>query len=415
TTSNSTAWPSVRDLYPSPSIAEKWTNTSSSPSREMNPKPFSLLNHFTVPCSANVPSCAWSARSVARPARGAQRTGGATNHVAGGSPVGVGGGAIVVLEAERVVLGRIAVGDLEHPAACGPGVRDPMRRLCAHHGPPPRGRIALTVADLHGQPRVEHDPHLVPHLVVVDARLLAGLHGDHADRARLGPRGRHDLAPGLVDDHGSASLGSCSRSDAISIAAVAASHPLFPCLPPARSSACSSVSVVRTPNVTGTPVASAASRIPAAACPAMSSKCAVSPRITAPRQITASNVRDRASRRATRGSSNAPGTHTTSTSSSATPFAWRPASAPSSSLRVTSSLNLATAIAKRRPRACRSPRSSLTAPPPARGCRAGGPASRAWCAGSRCSPRWGASRAARARRSTAHSPRARAASPGYLS
>src|SRR4029450_7153607 len=138
-------------------------------------------------------------------------------------------------------------------------------------------------AHLHREAPVQHDPHLVPHLVVVDARLLPGLDGDHADRARLGERVRHDPAPGLVDDHGPASLGSCSRSDAISIAAVAASHPLFPCLPPERSSACSSVSVVRTPKVIGTPVAAAASRIPAAACPATSSKCAVSPRVTAPR------------------------------------------------------------------------------------------------------------------------------------
>src|SRR4029450_1622386 len=106
TTSNSTAWPSVRDLYPSPSIAEKWTNTSSSPSREMNPKPFSLLNHFTVPCSANVPSCAWSGRSVARPARRAQRgDDGDQPLTAGGSPIGFERAAVVVLEAERVVLG----------------------------------------------------------------------------------------------------------------------------------------------------------------------------------------------------------------------------------------------------------------------------------------------------------------------
>src|SRR6266516_6926150 len=32
-------------------MAEKWTNTSAPPpSGEMKPKPFSLLNHFTVPC-----------------------------------------------------------------------------------------------------------------------------------------------------------------------------------------------------------------------------------------------------------------------------------------------------------------------------------------------------------------------------
>src|ERR1700733_3671114 len=50
-TSNSTAWPSFSDLYPSAVMAEKWTKTSSPDWRWMNPKPFAALNHFTVPCS----------------------------------------------------------------------------------------------------------------------------------------------------------------------------------------------------------------------------------------------------------------------------------------------------------------------------------------------------------------------------
>src|ERR1051325_11137976 len=45
-----------------------------------------------------------------------------------------------------------------------------------------------------------------------------------------------------------------SRTLAICIAAMPASHPLLPCLPPARSNAWSRVSVARTPNSTGTPV-----------------------------------------------------------------------------------------------------------------------------------------------------------------
>src|SRR5215510_9680853 len=47
--SNSTVWPSLRVLYPSPVMLEKWTNTSSPSSREMKPKPFSALKNFTVP------------------------------------------------------------------------------------------------------------------------------------------------------------------------------------------------------------------------------------------------------------------------------------------------------------------------------------------------------------------------------
>jgi hypothetical protein len=42
--------PSSSDLNPDPAICEKCTNTSSEPSAGvMNPYPFSLLNHFTVP------------------------------------------------------------------------------------------------------------------------------------------------------------------------------------------------------------------------------------------------------------------------------------------------------------------------------------------------------------------------------
>jgi hypothetical protein len=48
-TSNSTACPSLNDLYPSAAIAEKWAKTSSPFWRWMNPKPLLALNDFTVP------------------------------------------------------------------------------------------------------------------------------------------------------------------------------------------------------------------------------------------------------------------------------------------------------------------------------------------------------------------------------
>jgi len=47
---------------------------------------------------------------------------------------------------------------------------------------------------------------------------------------------------------------SARPSDTSSIALTAASHPLFPAFVPARSIACSIVSVVSTPNAIGTPV-----------------------------------------------------------------------------------------------------------------------------------------------------------------
>src|SRR6185436_16029499 len=64
---------------------------------------------------------------------------------------------------------------------------------------------------------------------------------------------------------------------AISRAAAAASRPLLPASLPARARACSSVSVVRTPNAIGTPVSPAAAITPWAAEDAMYSKCGVSP------------------------------------------------------------------------------------------------------------------------------------------
>ncbi len=51
----------------------------------------------------------------------------------------------------------------------------------------------------------------------------------------------------------------------------AASKPLLPALVPARSMACSMVSVVSTPKITGTPVSSWARWMPAAHWPATSS------------------------------------------------------------------------------------------------------------------------------------------------
>src|SRR5450432_1335291 len=58
------------------------------------------------------------------------------------------------------------------------------------------------------------------------------------------------------------------RRLAISSATSAASAPLLPALPPARSTACSTVSVVSTPNAIGTPDSSAMRAMPPAHSPA---------------------------------------------------------------------------------------------------------------------------------------------------
>ena len=76
---------------------------------------------------------------------------------------------------------------------------------------------------------------------------------------------------------------------------------------------------VITPNITGTPVSSEIFAIPFETSDATYSKCGVPPRMTTPSASTTSYLPDDAIFDATSGISNAPGTHATSTSSSATP------------------------------------------------------------------------------------------------
>ena len=67
------------------------------------------------------------------------------------------------------------------------------------------------------------------------------------------------------------SSGGRARRLTISIAVQAASKPLLPALVPARSTACSMVSVVSTPNTTGIPLSSCTRWTPAAHWPATKS------------------------------------------------------------------------------------------------------------------------------------------------
>ena len=95
---------------------------------------------------------------------------------------------------------------------------------------------------------------------------------------------------------------------------------------PARASACSSSSQVRTPKPTGVPVSSATRVSPSVAAEQTYSKCGVPPRTTTPSATTASWVR--ASSAATTGSSKVPGTRTSVTS--VTEYAVSARRAPSS-------------------------------------------------------------------------------------
>src|SRR5919197_2484324 len=161
--------------------------------------------------------------------------------------------AVVILEAEGLVLIRVAVRDLEHAAPPRPRIRDPVRLLGRDDELVAGPRFDLPIPDLDAQALIDDHPHLVPELVVMLAGLLTGLDGDESHRRGLVQRVRHDLAPGLVHDHGGhSSFGNSSTSEAISIAAMAASQPLFPCFPPARSKSWSTSSVASTPKITGT-------------------------------------------------------------------------------------------------------------------------------------------------------------------
>src|SRR5207342_3345106 len=162
--------------------------------------------------------------------------------------------------------------------------------------------------------------------------------------------------------HGQACFPSCRRRSTISTAVAAASAPLLPSGPPARARAWSTSSVVSTPKAIGTPVSRATRLMPDAHSPATKSKCGVSPRMTAPRQITASSSPDSTSCFATSGISNAPGTQTTGTDSGSSPWPASSSSAPSSSNLVMSSLNRPATIARRIPVASGLPSYSVYLP-----------------------------------------------------
>src|SRR5262245_18772057 len=77
--------------------------------------------------------------------------------------------------------------------------------------------------------------------------------------------------------------------------------------------------------------------------------------MTAPRQTTAAYRRPSANRCATKGTSNDPGTLTTSTASSATPWRLKASSAPASRASTTTALKRAATITKRPAGVAKSP------------------------------------------------------------
>src|SRR5438128_3220156 len=134
------------------------------------------------------------------------------------SPLRFEGSSVVILQAKRVVLGRVAVGHPEHAAPVGPTVGDAVRLLRRHHELLAGLSIHDAVTDLYRETLVQDDPRLVAKLVVVLARLLPRLDRDDAHRRGLIQSIRGHLAPGLLHDHdpsllvGSRALDAGSRS-----------------------------------------------------------------------------------------------------------------------------------------------------------------------------------------------------------
>ena len=101
-----------------------------------------------------------------------------------------------------------------------------------------------------------------PHLVLFGGDLTRPAE-DHLLRHYSGIAATAPLAGGAAAHRTSPGGASTARTRcAISRAARAASSPLLPSAPPARASACSTSSVVSTPNATGTPVSRITSRTP---------------------------------------------------------------------------------------------------------------------------------------------------------
>src|SRR5438093_9271732 len=73
-------------------------------------------------------------------------------------PLGLEGPAVVVLEAERVVLSGVAVRNLHDPAALFPRVPDPMRFLRGDHELVSGMGVDDPVPDLDGEAGIEDEP-----------------------------------------------------------------------------------------------------------------------------------------------------------------------------------------------------------------------------------------------------------------
>src|SRR5204863_2307494 len=138
---------------------------------------------------------------------------------------------------QPIVLARVAERDLEDPARLRAAATHPVGLLSRDRELLTGGRLDDPVPDLDREPGVQHDPHLFAQAMVMRSGARPRVDRDDPDRRRLIQRVRGETPPRPVDDHPVFPAGSARISEAISSAEPAASHPLFPCSPPARANA----------------------------------------------------------------------------------------------------------------------------------------------------------------------------------
>src|SRR6478609_9537140 len=146
-------------------IAEKWTNTSSPPSRSMNPKPFSFENHLTVPISDNErPPETCTAPAIE---------------------------AIRLDEAARTVPS--GTGEIKHSAPVARGPECALEEHCDRHRPGAAGhrrQESRYLADCRVD--IAADPLVGARQSDIEAR-GTGLHHPGGDDARPTDCGHHDV------------------------------------------------------------------------------------------------------------------------------------------------------------------------------------------------------------------------------
>src|SRR6476646_10151647 len=86
---------------------------------------------------------------------------------------------------QSVVLTGVAEGDLEDPARLRAAAAHPVSLLSRNRELLTGDRFDDPVPDLHREPGIQHDPHLLAQAMVMRSRARSGIDRDDPDRRRL--------------------------------------------------------------------------------------------------------------------------------------------------------------------------------------------------------------------------------------